>query len=159
MWEGRANTLAVPLYHAAAMYISMIMIHYWDVPAALGIGNVPLSSVSVMEYLHHAEVDAVILPPAVLEELSHDTESVEALAKLEFVGFGGGECLPSQRLLRVMVANDPRQPCQRPRGQACQQRRDTTQRHLGYRVSLALQQKSISKLTCQIYALLDLLAA
>ncbi|KAK4178079.1 hypothetical protein QBC36DRAFT_183522 [Triangularia setosa] len=91
----------VPLYHAAAMYISMIMIHYWDVPAALGIGNIPLSSVSVMEYLHHAEADAVILPPAVLEELSHDTVSVEALAKLKFVGFGGGNLAkdPGDRLV------------------------------------------------------------
>ncbi|KAK4195711.1 hypothetical protein QBC40DRAFT_18157 [Triangularia verruculosa] len=112
-WEGRrmwieemalrANRILhpMPLFHAAAMYISMIMIHYWDVPAALGIGSVPLSSVSVMEYLHHAEVDAVILPPVVLEELSHDTESVEALAKLKYVGFGGGNLAkdPGDRLV------------------------------------------------------------
>ncbi|KAK4164744.1 putative dehydrogenase [Cladorrhinum sp. PSN259] len=84
----------MPLYHAAAMYFSLIMMHYWDVPSALGIGDRPLSSVITMEMLHHANVDAVLLPPAILEELSQSKEAMEALSELECVAFGGGALAP-----------------------------------------------------------------
>ncbi|KAK4185156.1 putative dehydrogenase [Podospora australis] len=95
----------MPMYHAAAMYISMIMIHYWDIPAALGIGDRPLSSVMVMECLHHADVDSVILPPAILEELSQDQASLDALKRLQWVGFGGGNLAqePGNRLVKAGV--------------------------------------------------------
>lgn len=84
----------MPLYHAAAMYFSLIMIHYWDVPSALGIGDRPASSDMVIECLHHAKVDAALLPPAILEELSQSKEATEALTQLECVAFGGGGLTP-----------------------------------------------------------------
>lgn len=80
----------VPLYHAAAMYMSMIMTHYWDVPTALGIGNRPLTSNMVLECLKYSGSDAVILPPAIVEEMSQMDEAIEALPKLSWVGFCGG---------------------------------------------------------------------
>jgi hypothetical protein len=84
----------VPLFHAAALYLSLIMIHYWDVPAALGIGDRPLSADMAMECLKHAEVDSVLLPPAILEELSQMQGAVEVLKKTSYVAFGGGkQCL------------------------------------------------------------------
>lgn len=106
MWEGCVNILVVFFYYVVVMYISMIMIYYWDVFVVLGIGNVFLSFVLVMEYFYYVEVDVVILLFVVLEELSYDIEFVEVFVKLEFVGFGGGECLFFQCFLRVMVVND-----------------------------------------------------
>lgn len=87
-WLTRLNL--VPLYHAAAMYMSMIMTHYWDVPTALGIGNRPLTSNMVLECLKYSGSDAVILPPAIVEEMSQMDEAIEALPKLSWVGFCGG---------------------------------------------------------------------
>ncbi|KAK3343348.1 hypothetical protein B0H65DRAFT_590229 [Neurospora tetraspora] len=84
----------MPLFHAAAMYVSMIMIHYWDTPGALGIGERPLSSDLVVEYIKYADVEGMTLPPAILEELSQDEESIQALKKLNFVSFGGGNLAP-----------------------------------------------------------------
>ncbi|KAK3988746.1 putative dehydrogenase [Cladorrhinum sp. PSN332] len=113
-WEGRRIWCEVagqrigralhpmPLYHAAAMYFSLIMMHYWDVSSAIGIGDRPLSSTMIMESLHHAKVDTVLLPPAILEELSQSTEAMDALSELECVTFGGGALAPEagNRLVR-----------------------------------------------------------
>ncbi|KAK1830460.1 hypothetical protein QBC39DRAFT_434846 [Podospora conica] len=101
-WKGREMMVAglakrskrslhpMPLYHAAAMYMSMVMTHYWDVPTALGIGTRPLSSDIVLECLKYSGSDAVNLPPAILEEMSQMEEATEALSGLSWVAFGGG---------------------------------------------------------------------
>ncbi|KAH6844497.1 hypothetical protein B0I37DRAFT_164453 [Chaetomium sp. MPI-CAGE-AT-0009] len=82
--------LPMPLYHAAALYLTFLMIHYWDVPVALGVGDRPLSADMALECVKHAQVDAVLLPPAILEELSQGGESMDVLKQLAYVGFGGG---------------------------------------------------------------------
>jgi hypothetical protein len=73
------------------MYMSLLMIHYWDVPAALGIGDRPLSADMVIECLKYTNADSVIVPPAILEELSQEKEDIDMLKKLAWVGFGGGK--------------------------------------------------------------------
>lgn len=82
------------------MYMTMIMTHYWDVPTALGIGNRPLTSNMVLECLKYSGSDAVILPPAIVEEMSQMDEAIEALPKLSWVGFCGGmsPCVLNWRL-------------------------------------------------------------
>ncbi|KAK3948964.1 hypothetical protein QBC32DRAFT_408241 [Pseudoneurospora amorphoporcata] len=84
----------MPLYHAAAMYVSMFMTHYLDTPGVLGLGDRPLSSDLVLEYIKYADVQAMTLPPAILEELSQEDEAIQALSKLSFVAFGGGNLAP-----------------------------------------------------------------
>ncbi|KAK3946678.1 hypothetical protein QBC32DRAFT_329108 [Pseudoneurospora amorphoporcata] len=68
----------MPLFHAAGMYLSMFMTHYWDIPSALGIGERPLSSDLVLDYIKYAD----------------DEEAIQALKKLNFVCFGGGNLAP-----------------------------------------------------------------
>ncbi|KAK3367615.1 hypothetical protein B0H63DRAFT_405312 [Podospora didyma] len=80
----------MPLCHAAGMFFSMMMMYYWDTPAVLGIGDRPLSSDIIMDCLEYSDADAVLLPPAILEELCQDDQSVAILKKLSAVGFGGG---------------------------------------------------------------------
>ncbi|KAL2161080.1 hypothetical protein VTH06DRAFT_8793 [Thermothelomyces fergusii] len=101
-WEGRRIWLdemsrrsrrmlcPMPLYHAAGMYLTLLLAHYWDLPVALGIGDRPLSADMALECLRHADVDSVVLPPAILEELSQTREAIDALKGLSFVAFGGG---------------------------------------------------------------------
>ncbi|KAK3936324.1 hypothetical protein QBC46DRAFT_452805 [Diplogelasinospora grovesii] len=105
-WKGRTIWVAgmaqrskrffvpMPLYHAAAMYCTMMMVHYWDLPVALGIGDRPLSSDMVVQCVNHSDVDSAILPPAILEEMSQSDDDIAALRKLNFVVFGGGEYMP-----------------------------------------------------------------
>ncbi|KAK4096402.1 acetyl-CoA synthetase-like protein [Parathielavia hyrcaniae] len=80
----------MPLFHAAALSLSLIMIHSWDHPSALGIGDRPVSADMVVECLKYADVESVILPPAILEEMSQSEEAIDGLKKLPYVGFGGG---------------------------------------------------------------------
>ncbi|KAH6614388.1 hypothetical protein B0J18DRAFT_299914 [Chaetomium sp. MPI-SDFR-AT-0129] len=84
----------MPLFHAAALYLSILMIHYWDVPAAFSIGDRPLTPELVTRCLKYVDADAVALPPAILQEMSQVPEQVEALKKLSFVAFGGGNLSP-----------------------------------------------------------------
>ncbi len=98
----------MPLYHAAAMYMSLVMVHYWDSPVALGIGDRLLSSDMVLECLKYSGADAVALPPAIYEELSQVDEAVEVLSKLAWASVGGGMFAISGRPTH---ANVDRQPC------------------------------------------------
>ncbi len=73
------------------MYISLVMIHYWDVPAALGVGDRPLSADLVLDYIKYSGADCVCLPPTIAEEYSQDKEAIAKLSKLSWVAFGGGK--------------------------------------------------------------------
>ncbi|KAL2015881.1 hypothetical protein VTK56DRAFT_4656 [Thermocarpiscus australiensis] len=94
MWR-RAKRLLIPmpLYHAAGLYLSLTIPHYGGVPVALGIGDRPLTSDLVIDCLKCGDMDAVILPPTILEELSHSKEDVDVLKKLAYVAFSGGDRL------------------------------------------------------------------
>ncbi|KAK3902336.1 hypothetical protein C8A05DRAFT_15597 [Staphylotrichum tortipilum] len=86
--------LPMPLFHAAGLYITMTLDLYWDVPVAFGVGDRPLSADMIEESLKHADVNSVMLPPAILEELSQSEESMAVLKKLSYVGFCGGNLSP-----------------------------------------------------------------
>ncbi|KAK7972485.1 Non-canonical non-ribosomal peptide synthetase [Apiospora saccharicola] len=57
----------MPLFHAAGLYLFIFL-----------------------KCLKHAQVESVLLPPFILEEMSRREDSVHVLAKLSFVAFGGG---------------------------------------------------------------------
>jgi thioester reductase-like protein len=72
------------------MYMVVLISIYWDKPLALGIGDRPLSTDMVVECLAHADVDAAMLPPAILEEMSQLDETIAPLKTLKYVAFAGG---------------------------------------------------------------------
>lgn len=82
---------AVPLFHAAALYMFCHSVIYLGSPVALGLPGRPLSVDVVADCLHHAGVESALLPPVILEEMSHDPEHTKALARLNIVVFGGGK--------------------------------------------------------------------
>lgn len=86
----RRHLVPMPLFHAAGLYIFIFSSIYWNTPMAFGIGERPLSIDLVIECLENADVEGVMLPPAMLEEMSHSEENTQALAKLKIVTFGGG---------------------------------------------------------------------
>ncbi|KAK4212615.1 hypothetical protein QBC37DRAFT_424658 [Rhypophila decipiens] len=93
--------LPMPLYHAAGMYLSLVLVHYYDMPVALGIPDRPIAPDMILDCLKHNDCDSVILPPATLEEMSQDDKAINILKKLSFVGFGGGNLAPESGHLLV----------------------------------------------------------
>lgn len=81
----------MPLFHAAGLFFFFAATTYLDVPYALGMPDRFPTADLARECIAHAGVDAVLLPPSVLEQMSRVPEHVEALRALEVVCFGGGQ--------------------------------------------------------------------
>ncbi|KAK7415463.1 hypothetical protein QQZ08_012330 [Neonectria magnoliae] len=95
VWKERAKRmfLPIPMFHAAGVALLVTMAIYYEVPVALGIPEKPLSSDLVVECLAHAGVNAAILPPPIIEELSFSEEGVRFSKQLAFLAFAEGERL------------------------------------------------------------------
>ncbi|KPM41877.1 hypothetical protein AK830_g4721 [Neonectria ditissima] len=92
VWKERATRmfLPMPMFHAAGIALLVTMAIYYEVPVALGIPEKPLSSDLAIECLAHAGVNAAILPPSIIEELSFNEEGVRLSKDLAFLAFAGG---------------------------------------------------------------------
>ncbi|KAK1701537.1 thioester reductase domain-containing protein [Colletotrichum godetiae] len=88
--HGTRLFLPMPLFHAAGCYMSTFATIYWGRPVALGHTDRPLTPQTVIDAAQYAKIDNVILPPAILEEMSHMPEGIAALKKFKRVNFGGG---------------------------------------------------------------------
>ncbi|KAH6949416.1 putative NRPS-like enzyme [Ilyonectria sp. MPI-CAGE-AT-0026] len=82
--------MPMPLFHAAGMILLLKLTLAFGATFALTIPDRPLSSDLVLQSLKHVGAQGTILPPVILEELSTKSESLAELAKLKYVGFGGG---------------------------------------------------------------------
>ncbi|KAI0450042.1 hypothetical protein F5B21DRAFT_447981 [Xylaria acuta] len=89
--ENSKRTLVpMPLFHAAGLYCFLVTALYFETPMALGLPDRPLSADSILESLNHLDVEGVMLPPAILEDMSQSDRYIEPLKKLNLVGFAGG---------------------------------------------------------------------
>ncbi|KAK2030283.1 thioester reductase domain-containing protein [Colletotrichum zoysiae] len=82
--------LPMPPFHAAGCYMLMISAVFWTRPVVLGFPDRPLTPQAVIDTVEHARAETAVLPPAILEEMSHMPEGTAALRKLRLVQFGGG---------------------------------------------------------------------
>ncbi|KAK1971952.1 thioester reductase domain-containing protein [Colletotrichum sublineola] len=82
--------MPMPLFHAAGCFIVIFAAVLWAHPVALGIIDRPLTPQTVIDAVEHAGIDNTLLPPAILEEMSHMPDGIAALRKLKRVHFGGG---------------------------------------------------------------------
>lgn len=91
-WANRANKLLVvmPMFHAAGAFIMLIPL-FMDICTVMALSTKPLSINTALECLEYAEPDAALLPPSIIEGLAASEQGTDALAKLSFVIFGGGE--------------------------------------------------------------------
>ncbi|KAK7991360.1 Non-canonical non-ribosomal peptide synthetase FUB8 [Apiospora saccharicola] len=79
----------MPLFHAAALYVYIISVIWWKTPVALGLGDRALTADLATECLRYLEVESAALPPSVLEEMSQDSQGLDALRKLKMIPIGG----------------------------------------------------------------------
>ncbi|KAI0177636.1 nonribosomal peptide synthetase [Pestalotiopsis sp. NC0098] len=90
-WTDAAKSTFVPMpmFHAAGLYSFINISIYRASPIFFSVDR-PLSSDLVVETLQKVDAEATFLPPAILEDMSQDETCVKALAKLNFIVFGGG---------------------------------------------------------------------
>jgi acyl-CoA synthetase (AMP-forming)/AMP-acid ligase II len=89
----RAKRILVsfPLFHAAGTMIVLVsMSIFFGISCALIPSDRPIEAGLVRDCLAHAEVDAAMLPPSILEDLALDEDGIAKLRKLNLVIFGGG---------------------------------------------------------------------
>ncbi|KAI1419426.1 hypothetical protein F5Y12DRAFT_778076 [Xylaria sp. FL1777] len=87
--NSRRNFIPMPIFHAGGLFCFISSALYFETPAAFSIDR-PLSAESVVECLEHLDVQATVLPPAILEDMSQADRYIEPLKKLNMVLFGGG---------------------------------------------------------------------
>jgi acyl-CoA synthetase (AMP-forming)/AMP-acid ligase II len=83
--------MPMPLFHAAGLFLVTTMSVYYNVQLALPVPDRPLSSDLMMQCLENAGVDAAVMPPALIEDLSSMEQGVQALMRLKFISYGGGK--------------------------------------------------------------------
>ncbi|KAK7968053.1 uncharacterized protein PG986_002330 [Apiospora aurea] len=89
MEGSKRHFIPMPLFHAAALYVYIISVIWWKTPVALGLGDRALTADLATECLRNLEVESAALPPSVLEEMSQDSQGLDALRKLKMVPIGG----------------------------------------------------------------------
>ncbi|KAG5928420.1 putative NRPS-like protein biosynthetic cluster [Claviceps sorghi] len=91
-----------PSFHGAGIIAFLIPPIYCRTPVALTPRDQPLTPELAMNCMKHSGSDAAFIAPSILDELSASEEGLSALAKLNYVIFGGGN-LPKEagdRLIR-----------------------------------------------------------
>ncbi|KAG6072626.1 putative NRPS-like protein biosynthetic cluster [Claviceps sp. LM218 group G6] len=92
-WETHATRMLslMPGFHAGGVLVNFLTGPiYFRVPIALPLPGRPLTAELAIECLVHSGADAVLMPPSILEEVSKRDGGVDALRRLNFVTFGGG---------------------------------------------------------------------
>ncbi|KAI2602180.1 acetyl-CoA synthetase-like protein [Hypoxylon sp. NC1633] len=87
----RKLLVPMPLFHAAGLYLFIVCALYWETPIALGLADRPLTTDLVVECLDNLpDVEGIVLPPVIMEDMSQNDDHIRALARLNLVAFGGG---------------------------------------------------------------------
>lgn len=80
----------MPFFHAAGAYMPFIWSVYLGIRVALPIADRPLTPQAVIDAAEYADVDCALLPPTILEGMSHIPEGVDCLRKMRLTIFVGG---------------------------------------------------------------------
>ena len=74
---------------AAILTVFLINI-YMDMPCVFPYPSAPLNLKVLFEAIDNVPLDGCVVPPSLIEDLSHSAESVPRLKKLKWLWFGGG---------------------------------------------------------------------
>ncbi|KAJ4022702.1 hypothetical protein NW766_001749 [Fusarium irregulare] len=92
--EGTKILLSMPMFHAAGVYATIAGI-FTKTTTVMSLPNKPLGVDSVLESLEGSGAQGVVLPPSIVEGLAATEKGVEALLKLQFLKFAGGNLSPA----------------------------------------------------------------
>jgi acyl-CoA synthetase (AMP-forming)/AMP-acid ligase II len=94
--KGTKILLSMPMFHGAGVYATISGI-FTATTTVMPLANKPMSVDSVLEGLEHSGAQGVVLPPFIVEGLAASQKGVEALVKLQFLKFAGGESFSRQK--------------------------------------------------------------
>ncbi|OBS29631.1 hypothetical protein FPOA_03570 [Fusarium poae] len=92
--KGVKALLSMPMFHGAGVYATISSI-FTGSTTVMPIMNKPLSAESVLESLEYSGAQGVVLPPSIVEGIAASEKGIEALTKLEFLKFAGGNLSPA----------------------------------------------------------------
>ncbi|CEI67696.1 hypothetical protein FVEN_g9515 [Fusarium venenatum] len=92
--KGTKVLLSMPMFHAGGVYATISGI-FTGSTTVMPIMNKPLSADSVLESLELSGSHGVVLPPSIVEGIAASEKGIEALAKLQFLKFAGGNLSPA----------------------------------------------------------------
>jgi thioester reductase-like protein len=87
-WCGRRIYVSLPFFHAAGFYSAFEMVIWGGVICVVGPQSPSILSVEAM--LDHADLNAMVVAPSILQELSKTPSVLEKMTRIEWVAFGGG---------------------------------------------------------------------
>lgn len=92
VWGEEADRIfmTMPLFHAAGLYVFMILTLYMGKTCALPLADQPMSPSIIRRSISCSESDAAIMPSSVLDEVGRTEEGIVVLRRLAYVAFGGG---------------------------------------------------------------------
>ncbi|QPG94061.1 putative secondary metabolism biosynthetic enzyme [Epichloe festucae Fl1] len=92
-WKSHSTRLlsTMPGFHAAGVVVNFLTVPiYFTLPVALPPNHQPITAELAMRCLRNSGSDGALTPPSIIEELCSWEKGLEALKKLNFVSFGGG---------------------------------------------------------------------
>ncbi|KLU86444.1 hypothetical protein MAPG_05457 [Magnaporthiopsis poae ATCC 64411] len=98
----------MPSFHAVGAYTPFICTVYHGIRVALPIVDRPLTPQAVIDAVKYADVDCAMLPPTLLEAMSHIPEGVDCLRKMKMTIFAGGPL--ARDIGNKLVRKDPKEP-------------------------------------------------
>ncbi|KAH8903924.1 putative NRPS-like enzyme [Coniochaeta sp. PMI_546] len=92
VWAQEADKvfMTMPLFHAAGLYVFMVLTLHMEKTCALPIAEQPMSSDIIQQSILCSKSDGAVMPSSVLDEVGRSEEGIVVLKKLAFVAFGGG---------------------------------------------------------------------
>ncbi|EME39170.1 hypothetical protein DOTSEDRAFT_75048, partial [Dothistroma septosporum NZE10] len=82
--------VAMPLYHAGGVLLSLLKSLYQDIIAVFQPANLPLTAQLYNDILRYGKCTGCVIPPYLLEEMLAEPSHFDTLASLDFVQFGSG---------------------------------------------------------------------
>ena len=72
------------------LFTTLLLNIFWNLPSVHLPPKAVINADTILDSLDSVENGAVVLPPSILEEMSHSTDALAKLAKLHTVWYGGG---------------------------------------------------------------------
>lgn len=85
--------LLFPFFHAAGLFSTIMIALFGEKPVVFPLPDRLLNDELAIQYLTYSGSDAAFIPPSIVEDLAGTEDGIEILAKLNFIGTGGGKLI------------------------------------------------------------------
>ena len=90
-FESKLMYFGIPIYHMSGFVVGTRYAFYYGVPVLYMPKDRRPGAELMLEAIDKTEIDSVLCPPGIFDELIEDKDSLEKLKKLKFMASGGGK--------------------------------------------------------------------